>query len=390
MALANKLGFPLVATSDAHYLHPGDAEAHDILLCINTGAKFTDAHRMRYGNEATNGHGRVERVDEFYVCGPEKMYDRFKGLEEAVRRTQEIADAVDIQLDFKARHFPVFQTPAAILPGGALKAPTPEEYLREVCEQGMRERYPQGAPPGRRERLEYELGVVCRMGFAPYFLVVWDFVRFARERGIPCGARGSAAGAIISYLLYLSHIDPIEYELLFERFLDPNRAEAPDIDMDFCEERRQEVIEYVKQKYGDECVAQIATFGTLAARAALKDVARALDIPLDETNRITKLVPEKVGTTIRDGLAKVPELKQLYESSVGTRRWFDLAMTLEGTNRQAGTHAAGVARPRRETVVFVQRLISSTSAPEVGVDRRLGGDPCRGARAHTVTGEQRQ
>ena len=203
------------------------------------------------------------------------MYRRFPELPDAVRRSQEIADGVDIQLDFKARHFPVFTPP---------DGKTPEDYLRELCEKGLRERYGDNPSQAVRDRLEHELGIICRMGFASYFLIVWDFVHFAVENGIPCSARGSGCGALVSYVLKLSHVDPLEYDLLFERFLDPNRSEAPDIDIDFCQDRREEVIAYVKQKYGEESVAQIGTFGTLAARAAIKDVGRVLDVPLERVN----------------------------------------------------------------------------------------------------------
>lgn len=325
--IANKMGLPLVATSDAHYLTREDAVPHDILLCINTGKTQRDPDRMRYGN----GDGKM--IDQFHVCGPEEIYKRFPRFEEAVKRTQEIADGVDIQLDFKKRYFPAFKPPAEKVP---------EDYLREVAYQGLYERYGKDPSAEAIKRLEYELSVVCKMGFASYFLIVWDFVRFARERGIPCGARGSGVGAIISYVLYLSHVCPLEYDLLFERFLDPNRAEAPDIDMDLCQDRREEVLEYVREKYGKESVAQIATFGTLAAKAALKDVARALGIPLPEADRMTKMVPTKVGTTLDDCLAQVPEIMQAYQTDGQVRNWFDIARRIEGTNRNVGTHAAGV------------------------------------------------
>ena len=214
--IARRLGLPLVATCDAHYLTKDDAGAHDVLLCINTGRTLHDENRMRYGS------------DQFYVRAPEEMYALFPAHQDAVRRSQEIADGVHLDLDFSARHFPVFTPPAK-------KAP--EAYLRELCEAGLRERYGDPPPEAAKARLEHELGVICRMGFASYFLVVWDFVRFARENEIPATARGSGCGAIVSYVLKLSHVCPLEYDLLFERFLDPNRAEFPDIDIDFCQDR---------------------------------------------------------------------------------------------------------------------------------------------------------
>jgi DNA polymerase-3 subunit alpha len=319
--VANRLGLPLVATSDAHYLTPADAPAHDVLLCINTGKFRTDENRIRYGS------------DQFYVRAPEEMYRLFPEHESAVKRSQEIADRVHIDLDFKKRHFPVFVPPAG---------KTPEQHLRDLCEEGLRSRYNGQASEAVRARMEHELGIICRMGFASYFLIVHDFVRFAMEHAIPCSARGSACGSLVSYLLKFSHVDPLEYDLLFERFLDPNRSEAPDIDIDFCQDRREEVIAYVRQKYGDASVAQIATFGTMAARAAIKDVGRVLAFPIEQVNLLTKMIPERLGITIAEALAESPELKGLYASDVKVRELLDIAMKLEGTNRQTGIHAAGV------------------------------------------------
>jgi DNA polymerase-3 subunit alpha len=342
--IARRLGLPLVATSDAHYLTRDDAAAHDVLLCINTGKTLNDPNRLRYGN----GDGKV--VDQFFVCGPEEMYRRFSGREEAVRRSQEIADGVDIRLNLKARHFPVFTPPSG---------KKPESYLRELCEQGLVERYGEPPPQAARDRLEHELSVICRMGFAGYFLIVSDFVRFAVERGIPCSARGSGCGAIVSFVLKLSHVDPLEYDLLFERFLDPNRSEAPDIDIDFCQDRREEVIAYVKQKYGEASVAQIVTFGTLAARAAIKDVGRVLDVPLERVTQLTNLVPRTLGITLDEALRQSPDLRELYQADPQVRQLIDIARTLEGTNRNAGTHAAGVviANGPITDYVPVQRVV---------------------------------
>jgi DNA polymerase-3 subunit alpha len=319
--IARRNGFPLVATCDAHYLCQADASAHDVLLCINTGKTLNDANRMRYGS------------DQFYVRPPAEMYSMFPDHADAVKRSQEIADNVDIRLDFKKRHFPVFTPP---------QGTTPEEFLRELCLQGMRDRYGEALAPAVRERLEHELGIICRMGFASYFLIVWDFVRFAQENRIPATARGSACGALVSYVLKLSHVDPLEYDLLFERFLDPNRTEAPDIDIDFCQDRREQVITYVKRKYGEQSVAQIATFGTLAARAAIKDVGRALEVPLERVNKLTAMVPKTLGITLEESLRQSPELRHEYNNDPQVRQLIDIAMKLEGTNRNAGTHAAGV------------------------------------------------
>jgi DNA polymerase-3 subunit alpha len=319
--IAKKLGLPLVATCDAHYLCQADNDAHDVLLCINTGKTRSDPNRMRYGS------------DQFYVRAPEEMYRLFPDHADAVKRSQEIADGVDIKLDFKKRHFPVFTPP------GKKK---PEDYLRELCAAGLKERYGAKPPKAALERLEHELGIICRMGFASYFLIVWDFVRFAREQSIPCSARGSACGAVVSYVLQLSHVDPLEYDLLFERFLDPNRSEAPDIDIDFCQERREEVIAYVRQKYGEESVAQIGTFGTMAARAAIKDVGRVMDVPLERVIRLTNFVPKVLNISLDESLQQSPDLKKEYDNDPQVHELIDIARKLEGTNRNAGTHAAGV------------------------------------------------
>jgi DNA polymerase-3 subunit alpha len=322
--VANRLGLPLVATSDAHYLCQADSPAHDVLLCINTGKLRSDENRLRYGS------------DQFYVRPPEEMYRLFPDHADAVRRSQEIADGCAINLDLKARHFPVFTPP---------DRKKPEDFLRELCEAGLKDRYLDAMPEKKqqaRQRLGHELEIICRMGFASYFLIVWDFVRFAREQGIPASARGSACGAIVSYVLRLSHVDPLEYDLLFERFLDPNRSEAPDIDIDFCQDRREEVIAYVRQKYGEQSVAQIATFGTLAARAALKDVGRVLDVPLARVTQLTNMIPKTLGITLDDALRQSPDLRKEYETDPQVRELVDIAKKLEGTNRNAGTHAAGV------------------------------------------------
>lgn len=319
--IADRLGLPLVATCDAHYLCQGDSAAHDVLLCINTGKTRNDENRMRYGS------------DQFYVRAPEEMYRLFPDQEAAVRRSQEIADGCAIELDFKKRHFPVFTPPAG---------KTAEQHLRELCEAGLRERYGDAPAQAAVDRLEHELKIICRMGFASYFLIVADFVRFAVENGIPAGARGSACGAVVSYVLRLSHVDPLEYDLLFERFLDPNRSEAPDIDIDFCQDRREEVIAYVRRKYGEASVAQIATFGTMAARAAIRDVGRVLDVPLFRVDEIAKMVPQTLGITLDDALKQSTDLKQQYDADAQVRELIDIARKLEGTNRNSGTHAAGV------------------------------------------------
>ena len=327
--LANSLGMPMVATSDCHYVDRDDAEAQDVMLCINTGRFRTDTNRMKMDGS------------EYYLRNQEQMYEKFQGLEDAVARSQEIADSVDIEIELGKRHFPVYHieddTPPATL-------------LRRICEQGLRERYEgneEMLPNGELSevvmtRLNRELGVIERLGFENYFLIVWDFVRESRERDIPNTARGSGVGALVCFATYMSHVCPIKYDLLFERFLDENRKEAPDIDIDFCKERRGEIIDYVKQKYGSENVAQIGTFGTLAAKAAIKDVGRVLGLPLSKVNQITSMVPDRPKVKIKDALAESADLKSAYENDMEVAEMIDFALKLEGLARNVGTHAAAV------------------------------------------------
>ena len=320
--LANRMGLPLVATNDAHYLNRTDAAMHDVLLCVNTKVERSDINRMKMD------------TDQLFVRTPEEMYDAFPGFDEAVRRSQEIANRVDIQLDLKSRHYPVFQPP---------EGKKDIDYLRELCYEGMIFRYgADGITSAHRERMDFELSVIEKMGYASYFLIVWDFVRFAVEQGIPCSARGSACGAIVAYVLRLSHVCPLEYDLLFERFLDPSRTEPPDIDIDFCRDRRQAVIDYTKQKYGSANVSQIGTFGTLKAKAAIRDVARVLSIPSKDVDLIAKMVPETLNITLDEAIKESAELQDLYNSDPKIREVLDLAKQIEGLARSAGTHAAGV------------------------------------------------
>src|SRR4051794_37910026 len=347
--IARRMGLPVVGTSDAHYLTQDDAQAHDILLCINTGKTVDDPNRMRFEN------------DQFHVRSPEEMYAAMDGHEEALATSARIAEMVEEHyksLDLGRRQFPSFRPPGE---------KTPEEYLRELCEEGFRARYGDAPPDGARDRLEHELGIINRMGFASYFLIVWDFVRHAREQGIPNSARGSACGALVSYLLYLSHVDPIQYDLLFERFLDPNRSEAPDIDIDLCKDRRGEVIEYVRNKYGAANVAQIGTFGTMGAKAALKDVGRALNIPLSRVDQVTKLIPTRLNITLEDALKEEPQLKRLVEEDPDIARLMDYARRLEGTARNVSTHAAGVVIADRplESLVPLQKIPNKDKEKEV-------------------------
>ncbi|MCA9141471.1 MAG: DNA polymerase III subunit alpha [Planctomycetales bacterium] len=327
--VAKRVGLPLVTTSDAHYVDREDAEAQDVLLCINTGKFRTDTARMKMDG------------NDYYLKHPDEMYKAFTGFEDAVARTQEIADTVDIDLELGKRHFPTYSFPADT---------TAEDYLRKLCIQGLKERYadnPKMLIDGElvqvvMDRLDRELGVINKLGFPNYFLIVWDFVRYSREEGIPATARGSGVGALVCYALYLSHVCPIEYDLLFERFLDESRLEAPDIDIDFCKDRRGDVIRYVKDKYGEANVAQIGTFGTLAARAAIKDVGRALGIPLGRVNEVTAMVPEELGISLNKALEKSEELRKTYQNDGEIRELLDLAIKIEGLARNVGTHAAAV------------------------------------------------
>ncbi|MEL7497533.1 MAG: DNA polymerase III subunit alpha [Planctomycetota bacterium] len=327
--IANEMGLPLVATSDCHYVDRDDAEAQDVMLCINMGKYRTDTQRMKMEG------------DQFYLRPPEEMYRHFPGLEHAVARSQEIADSVDIQLELGERYFPIFDLP---------RDRTPEDELRDLCLKGLLDRYDgneEMMPNGElsqvvMDRLERELGVINKLGFANYFLICWDFVEQARKCDIPSTARGSGVGALVCYSLYLSHVCPIKYSLLFERFLDENRLEAPDIDIDFCKERRGEIIRYVKEKYGEDSVAQIGTFGTLKARAAIKDVGRVLGIPLARVNQITSMIPDKLGISLEDSLKTSGDLQAAYDGDPEVAEMIDFAMKLEGLARNIGTHAAAV------------------------------------------------
>jgi DNA polymerase III subunit alpha len=330
--LANRMGLPLVATNDAHYLCQDNASMHDVLLCVNTKSLVTDTNRMKM------------TTDQLFVRSPDQMYEAFPRQAEAVARSQEIADRCDIQLDLKTRHFPVFAPP----PGK-----TDVDHLRDIAYDGLKWRY--GENPERKfvDRLDFELGVIERMGFASYFLICWDFARFARDNGIPCSARGSACGAIVAYVLGLSDVCPIKYDLLFERFLDPNRTEAPDIDIDFCQDRRELVIHYVKEKYGYENVAQIGTFGTLKAKAAVRDVCRALGVDLKRADAIAKMVPDELNIKLKDALTKSADLNNEYQRDPQIRDVIDFAMAIEGLAKSAGTHAAGVVIGDRPLTEYV-------------------------------------
>ncbi len=320
VALARETGTPLVATNDVHYLHADDTRAHDVLLCINTGKVFSEANRMRY------------REREFHLKTLEEMHARFAEVPEALENTVRVAERCNLHLEFGRHHAPVYPAP---------EGETPETMLRRLCEEGLARRY--GKPTKAiRDQLEHELTIIQAKGFSSYFLIVWDFVRYAHERGIPCAARGSGVGCLVAYLLGLSAVDPVRYGLLFERFMDPSRNEMPDLDIDICQSGRPEVIRYVRAKYGHENVAQIITFGTMAARAVVRDVGRVLDMPLPEVDRIAKLIPAQLHMTLERAMVQEPDLARLAESDAKVRDLLDVAKRLEGLARHASVHAAGV------------------------------------------------
>jgi DNA polymerase-3 subunit alpha len=356
--IARRMGLPVVATSDAHYLTRADAAAHDVLLCIHTGKTIDDPARMRFETE------------EFFVRSPDEMYDAMPEHEEALATSARIALTVEPNyesLGLGRRCFPSFQPP-----GGQ----TPEDYLRALCVEGLGKRYGPSPPAEAAARLDHELGIINRMGFASYFLIVWDFVRYALERGIPASARGSACGSLVSYLLQISHVCPLKYDLLFERFLDPDRSEAPDIDIDLCQERRYEVIEYVRKKYGDANVAQIGTFGTLKAKAAIKDVGRVLNFPLARVEQINKLVPGRLNITLEEAIKEEPALRRMADEDPEVARLLEFARRLEGMNRNVGTHAAGVVIADRplEELVPLQKIPNKDKAKEVVTTQWEMGD----------------
>ena len=320
--IARETGLPLIVSNDAHYLRREDATMQDVLLCIQTGKTVDDPNRMKFQGE------------EFYLKSEEELRALFPGCDEAFENTVKIADRCNLEFVFNQYHLPSFPVPEGY---------TNEEYFRKLCNDGFRERYPQ-APESYRERLEYEIGVISRMGYVNYYLIVWDFIRYAKEQGIPVGpGRGSGAASIVAYCMHITEVDPMKYALIFERFLNPERVSMPDFDTDFCQERRGEVIDYVMKKYGADHVAQIATFGTMAARGAIRDVGRALNFTYAETDVVAKLVPTMpLHITLKDALNVSPKLKEMYDADERVRKLIDTAMSLEGMPRNTSTHAAGV------------------------------------------------
>ena len=327
--LARRLSVGMIVSNDVHYLEHADVEAHDILCCINTGSKVAEADRFRFSS------------DQFYLKGRRQMQELFADQAEALATTERVAEACNVELDFKSRHAPVYHVP---------NGKTDQEYLRELVYAGAARKYGE-LTPEIRERIDYELEVISSKKFCSYFLIVWDFVQYARSQGIPCGARGSGCSTVVGYALDISAPDPLRYELYFERFMDPDRDDMPDIDVDICQDGREKVIDYVRKTYGH--VAQVITYGTLKARAVVKDVARVLGLGFEEASALTKLIPEELKMTIDKAMAREPELQRLYGQNETIRRVIDISRRLEGLARHVGVHAAGVVISDRPLDEFV-------------------------------------
>lgn len=322
LKLSKETGIPMVATNDCHYIFKEDADAHDILLCIQTGKKVADEDRMRYEG------------GQYYVKSEEEMRKLFPYAQQAMDNTYKIAQRCQVEIEFGVQKVPKFDVPEGY---------DAYSYLKMLCEDGLKKRYGEEPAQELKDRLEFELDTIRNMGYVDYFLIVWDFIHYAREHGIAVGpGRGSAAGSIVSYCLAITNIDPIRYQLLFERFLNPERVSMPDIDVDFCYERRQEVIDYVVEKYGKEQVVQIVTFGTMAARLVIRDVGRVLDIPYAKVDAIAKMIPNELNITIEKGLKASKDLRAAYENDEEVKYLIDMSMRLEGLPRHSSMHAAGV------------------------------------------------
>jgi DNA polymerase III subunit alpha len=332
--IARDLGVGLVAANDVHFLRRSDHEAHDVMLCIGTGKMVQDENRLRY-------------VPELYFKSPAEMREVFRDFPEAITNTLEIGERSHVDLEFGRSKYPEYPVPAG---------ETREGYLRKLCYKGLQGRYRERAASDREliKRLDYELGVLERTGFVSYLLIVWDFIHFAKEKGIPVGpGRGSAAGSMVAYVLGITDIDPLPYGLIFERFLNPDRVSPPDIDVDFCEARRGEVLEYVRQKYGERRVAQIITFGKLKAKSVVRDVGRVMGLSYRDADRIAKMIPNELNITLDSAVEKNPELKRAVSTEPATRQLFDHAKVLEGLSRNAGVHAAGVVIADRDLSDYI-------------------------------------
>ena len=332
MRLHAETDIPLIATNDSHYIYREDWEAHDILLCIQTQRKVADEDRMRYAE------------GQFCLKSEEEMRALFPYAQDACDNTHRIAERCSVEIEFGVTKLPKFAVPEGY---------TSESYLEALCRKGFAERYPD-ADEELKARLEYELNTIRTMGYVDYFLIVWDYINYAKEHGIPVGpGRGSGAGSVVAYSLRITDIDPIRYQLLFERFLNPERVSMPDIDVDFCYERRQEVIDYVVRKYGKEEVVQIITFGTLAARGVIRDVGRAMDLPYSFCDRLSKMVPNELNITLEKAMKESPDFREAYESDEQTKKLVDMAMRLEGLPRHSSVHAAGIVISQRPVYEYV-------------------------------------
>lgn len=323
ITLARKLDIPLIATNDAHYLKKEDYYNHEVLLCVQTGKRMTDEDRMSF------------TTNDYYIKSPEEMEEYFSNIPEVLENTVKIAEKCNVEFEFGNTILPNYDVPPEF--------ETHYDYLRKLSSDGMKKRYGDNIPQEILDREEYELSVIKKMGYVDYFLIVWDYINYAKSQGIPVGpGRGSGAGSIVAYSIGITDIDPIKYNLIFERFLNPERISMPDFDVDFCYERRQEVIDYVSRKYGHDHVSQIITFGTMSARMVIRDVGRALDVPYAETDKLAKMIPNEVHITIKKALEQNKELNDLYEGDEEIRKLLDIAMGLEGLPRQASTHACGI------------------------------------------------
>ena len=332
--IAKDLGVGLVAANDVHFLRRSDHDAHDVMLCIGTGKMVSDENRMRY-------------KPELYFKSPEEMREVFRDFPEAIVNTLDIAERCNLEIELGVSKYPEYSVPNGI---------SREAYLRDLCEKGLQQRYGERAKIDNhfRERLEYELGVLEKTGFVSYILIVWDFIHFAKQRGIPVGpGRGSAAGSLVAYVLGITDIDPLQYGLIFERFLNPDRISPPDIDVDFCEARRGEVLEYVRQKYGERRVAQIITFGKLKAKSVVRDVGRVMGLPYAAADRIAKMIPNELNITLDLAVEKNPELKRAIVTEPQTKQLFEFGKILEGLSRNAGVHAAGVVIADRDLTEYI-------------------------------------
>ena len=332
--LARKLDIPLVATNDAHYLKREDAYNHEVLLCIQTGKRMSDPDRMKF------------ETDELYVKSPEEMIEYFKAFPDAIENTVKIAEKCNVEFEFGHTILPNYDVPEGF--------ETHYDYLKYLCDKGIRKRYGENITEEIQKRAEYELGIIKKMGYVDYFLIVRDYIHYAKEHSIPVGpGRGSGAGSMLAYALEITDIDPLKYGLIFERFLNPERISMPDFDVDFSDEERQKVIDYVSNKYGPDHVSQIITFGTLAAKNAIRNVGRALDVSLPETDKIAKMIPNELHITIAKAIEQNVELRTLYENDETVKKLLDVSMALEGMPKNTSTHACGIVITKEPVDTYV-------------------------------------